>query len=33
LEALKYVEDPQRGLALSDGKHFILDVTEFTMKR
>jgi hypothetical protein len=33
LEAVKYVADPQKGLQVTDGKEFFLEVTEFTVMR
>ncbi len=33
LEEAKYVELPQRGLVITDGKNFSLDLTEFTATR
>jgi hypothetical protein len=33
LDRVKYVTDPQRGLVVTDGESFVLDVTEFSPSR
>jgi hypothetical protein len=33
LEAIQYITDPQKGLQVTDGKSFFLEITEFTAMR